>query len=155
MIFWQNFSFSVTRPNAAAKLRHLISLPLFCPLWQVKLLITLLCLKLQRRVSTHFKALAILYTTMVPSDHRIKAKIIKDHREVDQKVTYIHHTENVIAKVDLLITLICFGLQGRVNTHFKALYILYKTILLSNQGIITNDSLAIEANFCKIRQNKI
>ena len=92
---------------------------------------------------------------MVPSDHRIKAKIIKDHREVDQKVTYIHHTENVIAKVDLLITLICFGLQGRVNTHFKALYILYKTILLSNQGIITNDSLAIEANFCKIRQNKI
>ena len=93
---------------------------------------------------------------MVSTDHRIKAKIIKDHREVDQKVTYIHHTENVIAKVDLLITLICFGLHGvHMSTHFKALYILYKTILLSNQGIITNDSLAIEANFCKIRQNKI
>ena len=87
---------------------------------------------------------------MVPSDHRIKAKIIKDHREVDQKVTYIHHTENVIAKVDLLITLICFELQGRVSTHFKALYILYKTILLSNQGIITNDSLKKNITFSLI-----
>ena len=32
-----------------------------------------------------------------------------------------------------------------MSTHFKALYILYKTILLSNQGIITNGRLAIGA----------
>ena len=41
----------------------------------------------------------------------------------------------------MLITL----LQGCVSTHFKALSILYKTILLSNQGIITNGRLAIGA----------
>ena len=72
------------RPNFDLALFY-PSFTLYKALRQVKLLITLLCLKLQGRVSTHFKALLILYTTVTPSDQWIIAKISKDHRKVDQK----------------------------------------------------------------------
>ena len=42
---------------------------------KVKLVITLLSLKLQRRVSTHFKALSILYKTRLPSDLEIRTNV--------------------------------------------------------------------------------
>ena len=44
----------------------------YFPLVKVKLVITLLCLKLQRHVSTHFKALSILYKTRLTSDLEIR-----------------------------------------------------------------------------------
>ena len=70
---------------------------------KVKMDITLLSVKLQRPVTTHFKAFLMLYTAVVTSEHKIKAKICKDHVKVDQKV-YKGCINNIILLTQLILS---------------------------------------------------